>query len=112
MNVKAKGRFLLQEIALHLSDFSKIRFGNLITTSSSRISSQARARFPVLFRYHIRRKSFLGSILASGFPNALSPVAGVSRLCRFRFLLLEDFSSVSFDNKSETLEYRALPNLL
>jgi len=30
----------------------------------------------------------------------------------FRFLLLEDFSSVGFDSKRETLEYKALANIL
>jgi len=50
---------------------------------------RARAYFPVLSRYHIRRKSFPGSIPASGFPNALESRCRASRFSRFRFLRLE-----------------------
>jgi hypothetical protein len=72
---------------------------------------RARAHFPVLSRYHIRRKSFPGSIPASGFPNALESRCRASRFSRFRFLRLEDFSSVGFDNSPEPCEYKALPNI-
>jgi hypothetical protein len=66
-----------------VSDFSKIWFGAQITaTRHFRIVRSLRAEpaLPVLFRYSIRCKSFLGPSFSSQFPECFSsPVAGSLR---------------------------------